>query len=336
MNTTMHQTKEKFRNLSEDFIEHTKNIIPRLPMESEETCRRELADYERLSSSERRSVRKSMYAFERAAAYFGELTQAQLLSHEILWGDQVDQIYVHSVKDDVIRLISETDVESMPPLCPFIFRRPWIIESHSGQSLIGEAKLYGETVGIRCVAGVTIGERTYITYRMTNGNTSCFACYLGWGAKFSEILDIAKDLYGNESAVNSNAIRDLVSFVTTFALMLEASGNPMSIRDELRNKNSMPIKKGMEKPIKIITRYISLSPTEGKRGDNVVQRYSPADPLTSRAVLVRGHIRYQACGKGHADRKLIYVREHYSTRLSHDVPRKIVVKALWNKACSER
>ena len=119
----------------------------------------------------------------------------------------------------------------------------------------------------------------------------------------------------------------ILSFITIFNYMLEAENSPIETKKKINRTSFIVNKKGkiIEKKQEWITKYLYLDKTKIQYEKS--EEHTPLDKenLNKKNVNVKGHLRYQACGAGMKDRKLIYIESHVTTKWVKDGDTKIIV-----------
>ena len=120
---------------------------------------------------------------------------------------------------------------------------------------------------------------------------------------------------------------NLLSFITVFNYMLEADNSPVQEKKKVEQTSFSVIKKGkvIEKKEDWIIKYLYLDKTKIKYEKSPESSELEKSGLISKETKVRGHLRNQACGVGHKDRKWIYIENYVSKKWVKDGDTKIIV-----------
>lgn len=245
----------------------------------------------------------------------------------IAWCKLADRIVIHSLSKPAVELIFDTDVEKFPTAKPMLFEKPWVVESKDGSPLFE----VDNGPRVFSVAGVQIGVVTII-YVTTEDCESALLARVKWGGTFDNIISNISHIQDTDNPDIEHpfskpaATATLLKFIIKLGLTLEAEQCPLGVKDEVVSHKKMPSRHTF-RPVHVVTRYVNLTPHSSAQRKLNRSAAVINDALVNKKIFVRGHLRNQACGPKHAERKLIYIEEHYSSYRTHGVPVKVVVNA---------
>jgi len=136
-----------------------------------------------------------------------------------------------------------------------------------------------------------------------------------------------KELEKNYKLCFKGLLDNILSYIYVFNYMLLADNSPIKEKKSVELTNYTISKKGkiIEKKQEWIIKYLYLDETKMYYENNYEHNELNKENLINTDVNVKGHWRYQACGKGHKDRKLKYIAPHTTTKWIKIGDKKIIV-----------
>ena len=222
-----------------------------------------------------------------------------------------DTVTVHALTDGVAAKVKNTVICNMPNEIPHFLTKPFILEARHDNALFDD---------IVSFAGyLSLGELFLITIFKDGGSMVQHEAGSFDGRKIGDLY------YEYGSTYKSNNERtDTFSFVTVFALMVEADRTPIVIEEKRTRKANNGnwqnrYKSGwLEKRVFIDKKYLHQykSKNHGKLNK---------EGKTLKDVYVHGFLRRQAYGPEHSLQKWIYIEGFDSTRWTMDGHAKVIV-----------
>lgn len=138
--------------------------------------------------------------------------------------------------------------------------------------------------------------------------------------KYKELADKYKICY-------KGLLDNLLSFICVFNYLLLAENSPIKEKKSVEHTNYTISNKGkiVEKKQEWIIKYLYLDETKMYYENNGEHNELNKENLINTDVNVKGHWRYQACGKGYKDRKLTFIKPHTTTKWVKIGDKKIIV-----------
>jgi len=219
-----------------------------------------------------------------------------------------ERLQVHSIRPAASRLVSETDVHSLPGEPPQMLRRPWLVESSRQQ--LGEA-LWGSTVAL---AGYPLedGRIVLIGIQWPDG-----AAVGVWSPRWEERELPDGGTYAGSvlEGVDADALgawtSEAARWAVTLALLLDSEGAPLRQVDERSGeaRRRGAAARGVSvRHVYLDERRAALT-RPGGEGAPV-----DAEGRLLQSTWVRGHIRRQPHGTGRRETKLLYIAGHEARR----------------------
>jgi hypothetical protein len=139
--------------------------------------------------------------------------------------------------------------------------------------------------------------------------------------------DDNRDLQSKYHICLGGLFDNMLSFIIIFNYMLEAENSPIQTDRKIEHTSYVTNKKRkiIEKKQDWIIKYIYIDKNKVKHEKKEVKSELDKDNLMSKEVRVRGHLRHQAFGVGHKERKWIYIEEYVSTKWVKDGDTKVIV-----------
>jgi hypothetical protein len=121
-------------------------------------------------------------------------------------------------------------------------------------------------------------------------------------------------------------VDNILSFILIFLYLMEADNTPIQEDRKTEHTSYMVSKKGkiIEKKFDWYTKYLYLNKPKPKYEKIEEKSELNRDGLISKPTWVKGHNRYQACGPGLCEHKLIAIKPYLSSRMSKDNDTKII------------
>ena len=222
-----------------------------------------------------------------------------------------DTVTVHALSGGVAAKVKNTVICNTPNEIPHFLTKPFILEARHDNALFDD---------IVCLAGYLSQGELFLFTVFSNGEL-LFQHEAGSydGRKINDIY------YEYGSTHKSNNERtDTFSFVTVFALMVEADRTPIVIEEKRTRKanggnRQINYKSGwLEKRVYIDKKYLHQA-KNGKHGK------LGKEGKTLKDIYVHGFLRLQAYGPEHSMRKWIYIEGFDSTRWTIDGHAKVIV-----------
>jgi len=136
-----------------------------------------------------------------------------------------------------------------------------------------------------------------------------------------------KELEDKYKLCYKGLLDNLLSYIYVFNYMLLAENSPIKEKKSVEHTNYTISKKGkiIEKKQEWIIKYLYLDETKMYYENYGEHNELKKENLINTDVNVKGHWRYQACGKGYKDRKLTYIKPHTTTKWVKIGDKKIIV-----------
>ena len=121
-------------------------------------------------------------------------------------------------------------------------------------------------------------------------------------------------------------VDNILSFMLIFLYLMEAENSPIQADKKTEHTSYAVNKKGkiVEKKQDWYIKYLYLNKPDIKTEKSQNNSELNKDKLISKEKWVKGHYRYQACGPGFSEHKLIKIKPHLTTKWIKDNDTKIV------------
>ncbi|WP_426751745.1 hypothetical protein [Myxococcus sp. Y35] len=205
----------------------------------------------------------------------------------------------HQVRPAAAAHVAATDLHSLPDSPPELLRRPWLLEVRRPSA--GE-RLFGSTFAL---GGYMLEGTHYLIGLTASGAANVAPWRPQWtGEDLAEGTQQERSPLIDDVGEHQQWARDAARFAVVYALLCEAEGSPLRV-DEARKRDAVG-------PLPV--RNVYLDGALGGSGSTASPRGTEVPGRVPEERPVRGHLKRQRHGPGHALTKWVYVSGYSAWR----------------------
>lgn len=221
----------------------------------------------------------------------------------------LDQLVVHQLRKDLVQLVNETDLHSLPHEPPRFLRRAFIVEAHHPEQ--GE-RLFGDTAAIACFP---YHDEMRLVGAEFDGAMRVSVWKPVWtGGELEAGMSAASSPLIDDAEVHHDWTLQAARLAIVLGLLLDAEGAPIGVTDESSRSKESSQHKGRPPPA-WVTRYVYVRAKAVHASTREIEASAggiEGRDATSRPV--RGHLKRQRFGPGHKELRWIYVESYEARR----------------------
>jgi hypothetical protein len=225
-----------------------------------------------------------------------------------------DSVIFHQLSDGVVAKVKSTRICNMPNEFPEFLKKPFILEARHDHNLFDD---------VGSIAGYISDDDLFIIGNLQKMGLVQHIVKAFDGRNIDDIN------YFYHIPVPGSDVdferKDLLAFVTIFALMLEAKQTPIVVDPSIKRSSGKKIHNGTYKEPEWIERRVYIDKRYGEKNKAATKSALNKDGKALIDVHIRGFLRRQARGPGHSIREWIWVDEFDSSRWVTEGDTRIIV-----------